>query len=128
MSMAHSLEVRPMLLDHKLAEYLYALPARLKTGENQNKRIFIESTSQYIPKELQVREKMGFELPFVEWMSNDLKPLFLDLLNSNDARLLFSKSYLKSLNKSLKSNNPPRSLWAWGILLSWCENHSVELL
>ena len=49
---------------------------------------------------------MGFELPFVEWMSNDLKPLFLDLLNSNDARLLFSKSYLKSLNKSLKSNNP----------------------
>ena len=63
--MAHSLEVRPMLLDHKLAEYLYALPARLKTGENQNKRIFIESTSQYIPKELQIREKMGFELPLL---------------------------------------------------------------
>ena len=55
-------------------------------------------------------------------MSNDLKPLFLDLLNNNNARLLFSKSYLKSLNKSLKHNNPPRSLWAWGILLSWCEN------
>ena len=37
MAMGNSLEVRPVLLDHVVAEFAFALPARLKLGADENK-------------------------------------------------------------------------------------------
>ena len=127
MSMAHGLEVRPLLLDHPLAEFIYSLPAKLKMGINRNKKIFVESCNKLVPNELKNRNKMGFELPFVDWMGKDLKPVFLDLINSQNAKKLFTKAYIKKTTRSLKKTTPQRSLWAWGILLAWIEKNRISI-
>ena len=128
MSMAHSLEVRPMLLDHLLVEYVYALPEEFKTGKNKDKSFFIESVLKYFPPELKNRKKMGFELPFIHWMAGDLKHQFEELLNSQNAHAIFQSSYIKKTTQSLQKGNPPRALWAWGILLAWLEKHQLKIV
>ena len=127
MSMAHSLELRPMLLDHPLVEFAYSLPPQYKLSETETKRIFVDASSEYLPKELQTRTKMGFELPFTNWMASDLKENFSDLLNNNNAKVMFKPSYLKKLDISLGKGNPPRALWAWGILLAWLDENQITL-
>ena len=128
MSMAHGLEVRPMLLDHPLVEYIYALPEKFKSGKYEDKSFFIESVLKYFPPELKNRKKMGFELPFIHWMAGDLKPQFEELLNSPNAHAIFQSSYIKKTTQSLQKGNPPRALWAWGILLAWLEKHQLKIV
>ena len=127
MSMAHGLEVRPMLLDHPLAEFVYALPERHKIGSIQNKKIFIEATKKYLPSELQNRPKMGFELPFSSWMAGDLKKQFEHLMNTEAAKKIFNASYIRDVCQGLNQGLPPRSLWAWGILLGWIEENRINI-
>lgn len=127
MSMAHGLEIRPMLLDHPLVEFAYALPSAYKLTDTQTKRIFIEAVAEYLPIELRTRPKMGFELPIIGWMAGDLQPRFEALLNSNTAKKIFQPKYLQNLNYALRKGQPPRALWAWGILLSWMEQNKVQL-
>jgi len=128
MSMAHGLEVRPMLLDHPLVEYIYALPEKFKTGKYKDKSFFIESVLKYFPPELKNRKKMGFELPFINWMAGDLKPQFEELLNSQNAHAIFQPSYITTTTHSLQKGNPPRTLWAWGVLLAWLEKHKLRIV
>lgn len=127
MSMTHGLEVRPMLLDHPLVEFAYSLPAVHKLRGVETKRIFIEAVSEYLPTELRTRPKMGFELPIIGWMAGDLRQCFEELLNSEVARKIFQPFYLQRLGCALRQGTPPRSLWAWGVLLSWMEKHQVRL-
>ena len=127
MSMAHGLEVRPMLLDHPLVEFVYALPAAHKLNGTQSKRIFIAAVEKYLPKEVINRPKMGFELPFVGWMAGDLRQRFEYLINSEMAEKIFNSGYINSVCQRLNQGKPPRSLWAWAILLAWLEENNVDL-
>jgi len=127
MSMAHSLEVRPMLLDHPLVEFVYSLPAPYKLTKKQSKRAFIAAIKEYLTPTLRDRSKMGFELPFVGWMAGNLRHHFEALLNSEAARNIFQSSYLRGLYRTLRHGQPPRALWAWGILLSWLEERHIQL-
>ncbi len=43
MSMAHSLELRPVFLDHKLVEFVFAMPGSLRM---QHKKLLLESDAQ----------------------------------------------------------------------------------
>lgn len=127
MSMAHGLEVRPMLLDQSLVEFAYALPSAHKLSETETKRIFVDAAAEYLPVELRTRSKMGFELPINNWMAGDLRKNFEALLNSDTASMIFKPYYIKRLNRTLRQGNPPRALWAWGILLSWLEENQITL-
>ncbi|MFA7184999.1 MAG: asparagine synthase-related protein, partial [Victivallales bacterium] len=127
MSMAHSLELRPMLLDHHLVEFAYALPPEHKLNKAETKRIFVDAASEYLPEKLKKHSKMGFEMPFVEWMAGGLQKRFIELLHNDAARMLFKSSYLERLDKSLRRGSPPRALWALGILLAWLDENKVTL-
>lgn len=127
MSMSHGLEVRPMLLDHELAEFAYALPGQLKLQGSAPKQLFIDAAAEFIPDSLRTREKMGFEMPFTDWMAGGLKGTFSDLLAGRSATALFSLSHLTALRRALHDGRPPRDLWAYGILLAWMEREKVEV-
>lgn len=74
MSMAHSIEVRPPLIDYKLTEFAASLPTKLKlrgTGRGL-KYILRNVASRYMPQELIDRPKQGFGFPIARWLRTDL--------------------------------------------------------
>jgi asparagine synthetase B (glutamine-hydrolysing) len=59
-SMAHSLEVRAPLLDHRLVEWGLSLPARLKLRGASGKQVLKRALGPLLPAELLDRPKQGF--------------------------------------------------------------------
>ena len=59
-SMAHSLEVRAPLLDHRLVEWGLSLPARLKLRRASGKYVLKRALRPLLPAELLDRPKQGF--------------------------------------------------------------------
>lgn len=127
MSMAHGLEIRPLLLDHVLVEFVYSLPERIKLNPAYPKKLFVDSVSEIIPEELKKRKKMGFEMPFVQWMQGPLKNEFIELLKSEHAIYFFKPKYIDLMLKKLKINNPPRNLWGVAIFILWIKNNKINL-
>ncbi len=78
MSMAHSLELRVPFIDGPFIEWLWAQPARFKTGGGQTKSALAAALGGVLPEEIRRREKHGFTLPFAVWMRRELKPFLED--------------------------------------------------
>jgi asparagine synthase (glutamine-hydrolysing) len=77
MSMAHSLELRVPFIDRPFIEWLWAQPARFKTGGGRQKSALAAALRDVLPEEIRQRPKRGFTLPFAVWMRRELRP-FLD--------------------------------------------------
>lgn len=81
MSMAHSLEVRVPLLDHRLVEMAFTLPLSLKlrlaglAGQVETKYLLKRSAARFFPESFLARPKQGFGIPLVEWCRGPLRPL-----------------------------------------------------
>jgi asparagine synthase (glutamine-hydrolysing) len=81
MTMAHSLEARPPLLDHKLVERVFQLRSSLKLApDGTQKAIFKQSVADLLPPEILTREKRGFGVPIVKWFRGALKSPMQELL------------------------------------------------
>ena len=87
MSMAHGLESRVPLLDHPLVELAATIPSNIKFENGQLKHLMKVSFEQYLPDVVNQRtDKMGFPVPFSDWMQGELKDFVLDIFHSEDAR------------------------------------------
>ncbi len=82
MSMANSIEVRSPLLDHKLAEYAFQLPAREQMRNGKGKALFLESMRSRLPAENLNLPKKGFGVPLAEWFRGPLRDYARDHLLS----------------------------------------------
>jgi asparagine synthase (glutamine-hydrolysing) len=72
-SMAHSLEVREPLMDHKLVEWLATLPSSLKLRGQEGKWLFKKALEPMLPNDVLYRPKMGFSVPLARWLRGPLK-------------------------------------------------------
>ncbi len=72
MSMAHSLEVRVPLIDHRLVEFMLQVPGNLKVRAHEPKRLLVNAVAD-LPHEIVHRPKRGFELPFKHWLRKELR-------------------------------------------------------
>jgi asparagine synthase (glutamine-hydrolysing) len=68
LSMAHSVEVRPPFLDHRLVEFVATLPGTMKIKGGLVKYLLKKSVSDLLPTDLVNRAKEGFIMPINEWM------------------------------------------------------------
>ena len=72
MSMAHSLEVRVPLLDHKLVELAARMPFGLKLKGKTTKYILKKSMRDLLPPEILKQRKHGFSVPLQKWFRGEL--------------------------------------------------------
>ena len=79
-TMAASIEGRDPLLDHRLAEFAFRLPAHLRQGTLGPKHILRKILYRYVPRNLVDRPKMGFGIPKHLWLKGDLRELVDDFL------------------------------------------------
>ena len=99
MSMAHALEVRCPLLDHRVVELAARVPSRLKLAGDRTKILLRRVAERRLPKEILARPKRGFAPPVSRWLREDLRDMSRDLLLGPDAmaRDLFDRREVASL-------------------------------
>ncbi|HEX6497263.1 MAG TPA: asparagine synthase-related protein, partial [Acidobacteriaceae bacterium] len=81
MSMAHSLEVRPAFLDHRIVEFAAGLPARHCIHGGKLKVVLRALMRDKLPQTIITKQKQGLDIPVHDWLRGHLKPLLLDTLN-----------------------------------------------
>jgi asparagine synthase (glutamine-hydrolysing) len=81
-TMAHSLEARAPLLDHRLIEFAASLPPEWKLKGLRKKHLLKESLRSRLPGWVLDRRKEGFNSPMTKWLAGPLRPLARDALHS----------------------------------------------
>jgi asparagine synthase (glutamine-hydrolysing) len=127
MSMANSLEVRPVLLDHELVEHALALPDDVKLRKGVQKAIFKDAIRDLVPPETIGRPKMGFELPLGTWLRGNLKERFCDCVNDRSAREIFSAAFIQRLKRGLGNPRMTRVLWSFFIFWEWFRKNRCRI-
>jgi asparagine synthase (glutamine-hydrolysing) len=99
MSMAHSIEAREPLLDHKLVEFSATIPPELKLRNGRTKDIFKRSLQGILPDEVINRRKQGFAVPLGRWFRGQLTEFVHDLLLSETSRTrgIFNLNYIERI-------------------------------
>jgi asparagine synthase (glutamine-hydrolysing) len=72
MSMAHSLETRPVLVDKEFVEFSAKVPCKYKLKGTRLKYLLRRVAERYLPKELIYRQKQGFSFPIGRWLREEL--------------------------------------------------------
>ena len=78
--MAHSLELRSPLLDHRVVELGLSLPPPLKTRGLTGKIALRRAFAADLPQQVAQRGKKGFGVPLGRWFREDLRDLAHDVL------------------------------------------------
>ncbi len=118
-SMAHSLEVRQPMLDHRVVEFAASLPVNLKFRGRQGKLLLQDTFGTMIPSSIFKRKKMGFGVPIGAWFRNELKPMVHDTLLAEDARInpFFRKEAVAELVRSHEESEQNNGYRLWGLLM-----------
>jgi asparagine synthase (glutamine-hydrolysing) len=123
MTMAHSIEARPPLLDHKLVEFAATVPAHIRLRGGTTKYLLKRAMRGILPDGIIDRPKHGFAVPLAHWFRGELAGFARDLLLSATCRQrgIFNASYIERL---LTQHQQGRdlSLQLWTILSFelWC--------
>jgi asparagine synthase (glutamine-hydrolysing) len=127
MSMAASLETRVPLLDHKIVEFIFKLPGKLKLQGLTTKWIFKKTMERLLPHKNIYRSKEGFSIPIKHWLRKELKDLMLDYLNEKRIKEegLFNHEGISNMVKAhLKGReNYSHQLWSLLVFEIWKENY-----
>jgi asparagine synthase (glutamine-hydrolysing) len=86
MSMAHSLEVRPPFLDHRIVEFAASLPENLKIRRGSKKYLLKQLMKGKLPPAILNRAKTGFDIPTHDWFRGPLRELLLETLSPEAVR------------------------------------------
>jgi asparagine synthase (glutamine-hydrolysing) len=127
MSMAASLETRVPLIDHKVVEFIFALPGDLKLRGMTTKWIFKQTMERLLPREIINRKKEGFSIPIKHWLRRELKDLMLSYLAEDriqQAGLFQFSEIQRMIDAHLKGRaNYSHQLWALLVFEIWKENY-----
>jgi len=118
-SMAHALEVRVPLLDHKLVEWISGLPPDLKLKGREGKYIFKKSMEPHLPNDILYRPKMGFSVPLAVWFRGPLKQKVRDaVLGPAMAESgVFDMDFLKTMLDRHQAGLRDYSAGLWSLLM-----------
>ncbi|HET6977616.1 MAG TPA: asparagine synthase (glutamine-hydrolyzing) [Pyrinomonadaceae bacterium] len=128
MSMAHSLEVRVPFVDTKVVDYVLSLPGEWKApGRSGPKPLLADAMSDLLPREFLNRPKMGFTLPFENWLQGKLR-VEVGAVLEKTAGGLNAQAVREVWKRFLEK---PRAVgwsrpWSLYVLSKWCEINRVS--
>ena len=115
MSMAHGIESRVPLLDHKLVKFAASIPADIKFKGGDMKHVLKQGFSDVLPDSLlNRRDKMGFPVPLKEWYGGEIGTMIKDTFSSQSAKsraFINSESVLENFNAESQFSRK-----TWGLL------------
>jgi asparagine synthase (glutamine-hydrolysing) len=119
MSMAHSLEVRPPFLDHRIVEFAATLPPAHKMQGSRQKIVLKQLMKNKLPEMILRRKKVGFDIPAHEWLRGPLRELLLDTLREGLAEhdSLFRPGMVQELVRLHLERRKNIGYHLWGLLL-----------
>jgi asparagine synthase (glutamine-hydrolysing) len=130
MSMAHSLEVRPPFLDHRIVEFAAKLPAALKIKGRTTKRVLRELVGPKLPAEILNRPKEGLDIPAHEWLRGPLRPLLLESRGEESVKQagVFAPAAIQALVERHLSRKANLGYHLWGLvtLHLWMQRWGIQ--
>ena len=117
-TMAHSLEVRSPLLDHRLIEMSAGLPGAWKTAGGSTKKIFKDALRPWLPDHLLDRPKWGFAVPIASWFRGELREFVSEILldRASLERGFFREDGLRRLIDEHTSGENDNSAKLWALI------------
>jgi asparagine synthase (glutamine-hydrolysing) len=118
-SMAHSLEVRVPLLDHRFLEWATKIPPRMRLRGQEGKYIFKKSLEGKLSDKILYRDKMGFAVPLENWFRGPLRDKISAAMSSEilaDTGF-FEMDYLKTLVTEHQSGTWNHSTALWALMM-----------
>ena len=127
MSMAHSLEVRVPLLDHRLVEWMSQVPSNLKVRRLNLKYLFKHVARDLLPPAIVDRRKAGFHVPIPGWIKHELRPLVEEQLGAETVTRqgVFEPDYVARLLADHRAgrNNYSRNIWGLLMFSLWYDRY-----
>lgn len=126
-SMAHSIEVRPVFLDHRLVEFLLPVPSQVRMRQ---KRLLFQASRQFLPasllQDLETRPKRTFTFPFKRWLTRDLQSALQEMFGCQRLRQLgvLEPDAVQSLWRRYERSEASvgwSRVWSLFVLARWCE-------
>jgi len=121
MSMAHSLEDRVPILDHRIAEFSARVPSAAKVHGLVLKNIPRKFAATRLPKAVIEHRKTGFELPIGEWFRGDLRPYVeREVLDGGLSRLGLDADVVHAtVGAHMKGDDRTSQVWSLLNLAVW---------
>ena len=132
-SMAHSLEVRVPLLDHRLLELMASIPGREKIDRRFNKHLLVKTMKGHLSREVVCRPKGLFWFPWNQWLRRDLGSKvmsFLEGLHIAPESIGLRADRVREIWKQFQHQDPSvhwLHVWTLYVLLRWCEERRVSI-
>jgi asparagine synthase (glutamine-hydrolysing) len=130
-SMAVSLEVRSPFLDYTLVEFAACLPASLRLRGFSGKYLLKLAMRDMLPWQILHRPKIGFNIPYKNWLRTQLRELLVDMLSPTRLQQqgIFSPQYVQSLiHAHIKgSQDHAHTLWQLLMFQLWAERYLQTL-
>jgi len=119
MSMAHGLEVRAPLIDHKVVERMLAVPGQLKLRGEEPKWMLVDAVGD-LPREVVNRPKHGGELPFKNWLAGSMRDRIESALWSPQLTKFLSITAMQEVwSDFLKGRASWSRVWSFYVLGEW---------
>jgi asparagine synthase (glutamine-hydrolysing) len=123
MSMANSLEIRCPLLDHRVVELAFQIPASTKLPNGRPKALLRALAERRLPAQILSLPKRGFTAPVGDWLAGPYADRFRDDVFGRDgqARDLVDTARVARLFEDHRSGRADHAfaLWAVWILERW---------
>lgn len=128
MSMAVALEVRVPFLDYQLVEFALSVQDEYKYPYTP-KKLLVDALGDLLPDNIVNRPKMGFTLPWKDWLKEDLKDFCEENIAQFSKRSFVNReAVLLIWNRFL--NNDPKINWSrvWHLVVlnNWINTHQIE--
>jgi asparagine synthase (glutamine-hydrolysing) len=121
MSMAASLELRVPFLDHKVVEFAFRLPSRLKVRGNTPKYLLKKYMAPMLPPAIINRAKKGFPVPVNSWFRNDLAGFAREILldPAGPSMAFFARAELERLLAAHQQRDCSQQVYALLVFDQW---------